>query len=287
MAQRIRQVRHLLAPGELRVAEALAAAYPTAGLVPIAQLAAEAEVSAPTALRLVGKLGFSGYGAFQEALREEVQTRLFSPVTIYPEGEGEPVADTSELVLAADRYAEGLRTTVRGLPTEELADAVRQLADPNRSVTLVGGRFTWVLAAQLAQYLRLMRPGVTEVPPTSAAHMTSLVDVDPTTVAVIFDSRRYQQSTIDWGIEAVHRGASLILVTDMYLSPLASYADAVLATSHAGAGPFDSMAHGFVLVELLVSFVAREIGTPARDRLAAFEQLQLAEEQVRPRSRRP
>lgn len=287
VAQRIRQVRGSLAPGELRVVAALTDGYPTAGLVPIAQLAGEAKVSAPTALRLVSKLGFSGYGAFQEALRDEVQTRLFSPVNVYPTSDdsdpeqlGRSTGD-SALADAAVLYTEGVRATVNNLSKDDLAAAVAALADTDRRVMLMGGRFTSVLAAQLHQYLRMLRPGVVLIPPGSADRMAAMTDVDDRTVAVLFDYRRYQQTTIEWGLRAAERGAQLVLVTDVYLSPLASQAASVLTTSHTGPGPFDSMAHGFVLTELLVSLVTKELGEPARSRLADFEEMQLAEERER------
>ncbi|MBD0860688.1 MurR/RpiR family transcriptional regulator [Gordonia sp. zg691] len=287
VAQRIRQVRGSLAPGELRVVAALTDGYPTAGLVPIAQLAAEAKVSAPTALRLVSKLGFAGYGAFQEALRDEVQTRLFSPVTVYPapgnsgHDAGNGSAGDSVLADAASLYTEGVRATINNLSRDDLAVAVAALADADRRVMLLGGRFTSVLAAELHQYLRMLRPGVVLVPASSADRMAAMTDVDDRTVAVLFDYRRYQQTTIEWGLRAAERGAELVLITDVYLSPLASQAAAVLTTSHTGPGPFDSMAHGFILIELLISLVVKELGEPARDRLADFEEMQLAEERER------
>lgn len=279
VAQRIRRIRHSLAPGEMRVVEALVESYPTAGLVPIAQLAAEADVSAPTALRLVGKLGFAGYGAFQEALRAEVQTRLFSPVAVYPAAD--EAGEESMLTAASTLYGDGVRWTMTNLPVDEVRETVTALADASRPVIVSGGRFSSVLATQLARYLHMLRPGVREVEPTSGDLMASLIDVDERTIAVVFDFRRYQQSTIDWALAVTERGAQLAVVTDMYLSPLASSANAVFPVSHSGLGPFDSMAHGFMLVELLVSLVAKELGEPARDRLAEFEQLQLAEEQER------
>ena len=279
VAQRIRKVRHSLAPGELKVAVAISSGYPTAGLVTVAQLAAKAGVSTPTVLRLVQKIGYSGYPAFQEALRDEVQSRLFSPVAVYPNGDGGQTAVAgSEIAVAANDYIEGVRATISDVSVADLERAVEALADLDRTVMVLGGRFTSVLAVQLHQYLRILRPGVIFVNPTSAEYMTSLVDIDANTTVMTYDYRRYQHTTIDWGYAAVDRGARLILMTDTYLSPLSSKADAVLATSHAGPGPFDSLAHGFMLTELLVSAVAKKVGGPARDRLAAFEAMHLAEE---------
>ncbi|MEF9411849.1 MurR/RpiR family transcriptional regulator [Rhodococcus sp. IITD102] len=278
VARRIRRVRHTLAAGELLVVAALTESYPTAGLVPLAQLAAQAGVSAPTALRLVHKLGFPSYAAFQESLRDEVQTRLFSPVTVYPSTEETESVGKSELSAAASWYVDGVHSTLNNVSADDLSAAVTALADPDRKVMILGGRFTTVLAAQLHQYLRMLRPDVVSIAPTSAEYMASMIDVDDRTVAMVFDYRRYQRTTIDWGVSATGQGAQLILMTDNYLSPLASHAHWVLTTSHAGPGPFDSLAHGFMLVELLVSLVAKKLGEPARDRLAHFEDLHLAQE---------
>ncbi|UTT51089.1 MULTISPECIES: MurR/RpiR family transcriptional regulator [Rhodococcus] len=283
VAKRIRQVRHTLARGELKVVATLNSSYPTAGLVPVAQLAAQAGVSAPTALRLVHKLGFRGYTDFQDALREEVQMRLFSPVTVYPpadEDENNSVNE-SELITAANWYVDGVHATINSISADDLANAVTALAEPERKVMIVGGRFTTVLAAQLHQYLRMLRPDVVFVAPTSAEYMSSMIDVGEHTTAMLFDYRRYQRTTIEWGMAAAERGAQLVLMTDNYLSPLASHAHSVLTTSHAGPGPFDSLAHGFMITELLISLIAKKLGDPARDRLAQFEELHLAEERDR------
>ncbi|MFM9262211.1 MurR/RpiR family transcriptional regulator [Rhodococcus sp. 5A-K4] len=283
VAARIRKVRHTLARGELKVVAALTNLYPTAGLVPVAQLAAQAGVSTPTALRLVHKLGFPGYPAFQDALRDEVQMRLFSPVTVYPSGgddNGESVNET-ELIAAANWYVDGVRATINGMLADDLARAVASLADLESTVVILGGRFTNVLAIQLHQYMRMLRPNVVLVLPTSAEYMASMMDVGEHTTAMVFDYRRYQHTTIDWGVAAVKRGAQLVLMTDNYLSPLVSHAHSVLATSHSGPGPFDSLSHGFMFTELLVSLVAKKLGEPARDRLAQFEDLHLAEERGR------
>ncbi|QBJ96485.1 MurR/RpiR family transcriptional regulator [Rhodococcus sp. ABRD24] len=280
VAERIRKVRRSLAPAEHKVVAALVDNYPTAGLGSIAELATAAGVSGPTVLRLIGKLGFDGYGAFQAALRQEVQTRLFSPVSIYPptgteSGEDSPLA-TSERI-----YTEGVRTTLQSIDERELDGVVSALTDRNRNVVTIGGRYSTALAAHLAQYLHMLRDGVDYVPPTSAAKLSALIDIDADTVVVVFDYRRYQQTVVDWGVAAVERGAHLITVTDAYLSPLASYADSVLTTSHVGLGPFDSMTHGFMLVEILIALCTQRLGEPARKRLAAFEELQVAEESAR------
>ena len=257
-----------------------------AGLVPIVQLAETAKVSAPTVTRLIAKLGFGGYSAFHKALRAEVQDRLFSPVDIYPAGAGGP--DESASARAKAAYLDSINSTFMNLNPRDLQEAVVALADSSRPVFILGGRFSTVLAAKFAYYLSMLRPRVTHIGAHSGARIAGIVEVEPGAVAVVYDFRRYQQTTIEWGSAAAARGAHLIVITDQYLSPLAPHAASLLTTSTTGLGPFDSMTGAFALTELLVSEVARLIGEPARRRLEAFEKLQLDEENARaPRSVEP
>src|SRR5437870_13917914 len=79
----VRQRLDSLSPAERRLAQALLASYPIAGLESVARFAERASVSPPTVTRFITKLGFRGYPEFQESLRREVQSRLSSPLARY------------------------------------------------------------------------------------------------------------------------------------------------------------------------------------------------------------
>jgi len=281
VAERIRVVRNHLAPAELAVANVLILNYPTGGLVPIVQLAASAEVSAPTVLRLVSKLGFDGYGEFHEALLSEINARIFSPVDAYPAFTG--IAAETPVARAQAAYYECIRSTFSHLAPRELKSAVSALASVTRPVHVLGGRISSILAMHLATYLSMLRRNVLHVTSDEAGRIAGLIDLGPKSVVVVFDFRHYQQTSLDWGTEAAKRGAHLVLVTDQYLSPLASLATSLLTSSTKGLEPFDSMAGGFALTELVISEVARALGSPARKRLADFLVLQQAAEKATPR----
>lgn len=279
VAERIRALRNQLTPAELAVANHLLANYPMAGLVPIVQLAMQANVSAPTVTRLVGKLGLVGYSAFHKALRAEVQARIFSPIDVYPGGGDRDEGSPSNRAKMA--YLDCINATFVNLEPRDLDDAVAVLADPERPAFVLGGRYSTVLAAQLVAYLLMLRPDVVHVGSQSGRRIAGLVDVGPGSVAVVYDFRRYQQTSVEWGLAAAAQGAHLVVVTDQFLSPLAPHAASLLTTSTAGLSPFDSMTGGFALTELLIAEVARKRGDAARTRLAAFERLQIAEEKAR------
>jgi DNA-binding MurR/RpiR family transcriptional regulator len=106
-------------------------------------------------------------------------------------------------------------------------------------------------------------------------HGSILVDIDSRSTVVVYDYRCYQKSTINWAIEAKHRGAKLILITDRYLSPLASDADLVLASDTKGMSPFDSMVTGHILTDLIISLVYERLGRSAQKRIRDFERFRV------------
>ena len=65
VASQVRDVIATLSPSERKVARALLADYPVAGLETVAALAGSAGVSPPTVVRFVARLGFSGHGPIQ------------------------------------------------------------------------------------------------------------------------------------------------------------------------------------------------------------------------------
>lgn len=282
VAERLRAARASMTAAELAIGSELMENYPVSGLVPIVQLAAKAKVSAPTVTRLIAKLGFSGYSAFHDALRAEVQTRMFSPLDVYPEADnaaGDPASR------AKASYIASIGSTFQNIDARDIAAAVAALSDATRDVSILGGRYSHLLARHLGAYLSMLRPGVCVVPEHSGGRIGGLVEVNQRSVAVVFDFRRYQQTSIDWGMAAVARGAFLIVVTDQYLTPLSSSAGALLTANTAGIEPFDSMTGAFAVTEMIISDVARAIGHDARDRLADYEQLQIAEEETRARKK--
>ena len=88
---------------------------------------------------------------------------------------------------------------------------------------------------------------------------------------VVFDYRRHQPDTVEFGRHARARGARVVLLCDPFLSPLAPDADVLLTTSVAGPPPFDSAAGALMAVEMLIGAVAERLGASARKRLTDFE----------------
>ena len=271
VAERLRLRLGELTHAERKVARALMADYPVGGLDPVAKLAAAAGVSAPTVVRLVAKLGFDGYAEFQQSLKSEVSVRLSSPLQMHAE---RPETGREGALPRAERLlCDGIRSSFARLPPGEFEQAVRLLADPRRSVTLIGGRFSTMLAEYLAAHLRILRSRVQVLSAAGPDRVSSMLDVGRRDVLVAFDYRRYQHDTVRLAMTAKDQGATLVAFTDPYLSPLAARADVILTSSVTSPSPFDALTPAVALVEAMITALVDRLGDAPRSRMARYDAL--------------
>ncbi len=267
-----------LTPAERKVARVLLAQYPVRGLEPIAKLAAHAGVSAPTVVRLVSKLAFDSYAGFQQSLKAEVSARLSSPLSMHPDRSGADAGtgtgtDADALDRSEQVLCDGITSSFARLPRAEFDQAVRLLADPKRGVTLIGGRFSSMLAEYLAAHLRILRPNVRVISSASADRVSAMLDIGRRDVLVAFDYRRYQHDTVRLALTAKQQGATLVAFTDPYLSPLASRADVILTTSVESPSPFDALTPALALVETVIAALVDTLGAAPLARMARYDAL--------------
>jgi DNA-binding MurR/RpiR family transcriptional regulator len=278
-----REALGALTPAERRVARTLLAAYPMAGLDTVVELARRARVSAPTVIRFTAKLGFATYADFQRALKEELEVRLSSPLTQYrawSEVRASGVAADAEgggaasvLESAIQTFKAGIERTFAALPKSEFDAAVDLLADGRRPVLAIGGRFSGMLAAYLVAHLQQLRPGASHVHEGLTGQVGELLDVGRRHVLVAFDYRRYQRDTVEFARRAAEQGATVVLFTDPWLSPIADVADLVLPAGVEAPSPYDSLVAPLALVEAVVAGVVARLGDRPRPRIERFDRL--------------
>jgi DNA-binding MurR/RpiR family transcriptional regulator len=230
VGQRIREAMPRLTPAERKVAHILLASYPMAGLDTVAAFAARAQTSGPTILRFIAKIGFDSYNAFQRSLRTELADTLDSPLSRYDHappgtatGSDDPLGRLSDALTR--NVAEGIANISRG----EFAEVMGLLCDENRAVYCLGGRFSRTIAAYLHQYLRQLRRNTHLVDGPNDIWTECLLDMGRRDVLVVFDFRRYQSDVGAFAEKAARRGARLVLVTDVWHSPIAAHARHVIA----------------------------------------------------------
>jgi DNA-binding MurR/RpiR family transcriptional regulator len=150
---------------------------------------------------------------------------------------------------------------------------VNLIADRRRRIRALGGRVSHVLAVHLVNQLNDVRPGVELLPAGSSRLLGESLGIVRSDVIIVFDYTRYQNDTVMFARQAARRGATVILVTDPFLSPAADVAAHVLTFSVVSLPPFDSPIGGFAIVESLIAGVAARLGEAGRARIQQMEAL--------------
>jgi DNA-binding MurR/RpiR family transcriptional regulator len=270
---RLRDVAATLPRGEHSVARALSSDYPIAGLGTLAELAARAGVSAPTVLRLLSRIGFDGFTEFQRALHVELSQRL---AAVYEDYDQDAYDERGIGAASLAQAAAAVEATATALADDEFSSAVRLLADPRLSVYALGGAFSQSLALLLTTHLGVLRPRVRYLPYGSAEALGALAQAGSRDVLVVYDFRRYSDSVLAVSRHAERRGAQIVLVTDRWLSPVATFADSVLVARTESVSPFDSLAPATALTEALLAGVSALLDETGRERAQAIEKLTAA-----------
>ena len=159
------------------------------------------------------------------------------------------------------------------LPGSEFEAAIRLLADRKRTVHVLGGRFTAAIAAYLYAHLRVLRPNVHLVEGPSATWPEGILDMGRRDVLVVFDIRRYQSEVVRFAEQAAGRGATVVLFTDQWLSPISRVAKHIFPVRIDVPSRWDSAAATMVLVEAVIAGVSDRHWLEVKDRVHTLEGL--------------
>jgi DNA-binding MurR/RpiR family transcriptional regulator len=268
LADRVAATLPSLSDAEKRSARALLARYPTTGMETVALFAERAKVSAPTILRFVAKLGFSGYADFRRALREEMEAQAEFPLT-RPHRDGNSPAMSD--------FGSGLVETVRAslalVSEDEMKRLVDILIDERRQIFLLGGDFTEPAARHLEFHLRKLRGRVRLFSTGLMRRADELAELRRRDVVILFDIRRYQADTIRTAQVAKAREAVIALFTDQWMSEVAQIADIVLRARVDVPSPWDTLIGVIALVETLALAIDARQWPIARKRFETIEEV--------------
>lgn len=267
--ERMRQALADLTRAERQAASHILSHFPMSALGSITALARAAEVSSPTIVRLVQKLGFRGYTDYQNALRDEVSSLLTAPLSL---SEG-PNEASHPLQGFAAQVVQNINATLTQIPAKSFLAAAALLADTDRRVLIMGGRLTHAHGDYFATLLRVIRADVSYLADVLTDWQQGLLDLKAGDVVTIFDIRRYEANAVHFAELAAAQGAEVILITDRWLSPAAAHARLVLPCAVEVPAAWDSTASILVLVEALLAQVQGRLADQVQARLNRLEDL--------------
>jgi DNA-binding MurR/RpiR family transcriptional regulator len=244
--------------------------YPVSGLGSITSLAETAGVSTPTVGRLVQKLGFSGFPDFQANLRSELDEKISGPIAkrerwVNNAPEGHILNRFTEAVI------ENISHSLGDIDPQTFDDACTLLSDSDRKLFIVGGRITRTLADYFFLHMQVIRKGVTHISSSSNAWAHYLLDINEGDVVVIFDIRRYENSTLRLAEMAKERGAKVVLFTDQWVSPISANADYCFNSQIVVPSAWDSNVTSMLLAEIFIAEVQERNWDTTKSRMEELE----------------
>lgn len=261
-----------LTRAERQLTNSLLDNYPVSGLASITMVAQNADVSTPTVARMVKKLGFKGYPAFQRALRDELEARISNPIAKH-DNWATTAPETHVLNRFTEAVIENMRQTLGQINPDEFDNACAKLADPDRSVNIVGGRITRALADYMFTHLQVARKGVSLIPPNSNTWPHYVLDMKAGDVLIVFDIRRYENDILRFARLAEERGVEIILFTDQWSSPVSSLAKYRFNCRIEVPSAWDSSTATMLIMETVIASVQDLTWEGTSDRMEVLESL--------------
>lgn len=272
IADRLQAALDTLTRAERQLAHSILDAYPVSALGTITSVAQNAGVSTPTVARLVQKLGYKGFPEFQTELRRELEEKISGPIARHESWAGR-APDEHILNRFTEAATGNIRQTLGQIETASFDAACRLLADPGRRVHVAGGRITRALADYFFLHMQMIRPGVVNLHSGSSAWPHYLLDMAEGDVLVLFDVRRYENSTLRLAEMARARGAEIILFTDQWRSPVHRLARIGFNARIVVPSAWDSAVVTLLLLETIIAAVQALNWKDTRPRMEELEEM--------------
>ncbi len=272
IAERLRAKNEELTRSERQLTDIILKNYPVSGLGTITTIADAAKVSTPTVARLVQKLGFKGFPEFQAALRKELDEKISGPLRKHEIWAGN-APDGHIINRFTEAVISNIKQTLDDIDIQSFDSACHLLSDANRSVFIAGGRITRSLADNFFLHLQVTRARVIHIRSNSNAWPHDVLDIKEGDVVVIFDIRRYENSTLRLAEFAKERGAEIILFTDQWHSPITPFSTIYFSIRIIVPSAWDSLVTHVLLTEIILANVQERIWETTRRRMEDLEEI--------------
>ena len=242
------------------------------GLTSITAVALAADVSTPTVVRMVQKLGFEGFGDFQETLRRELSAQISDPIK-KRDAWTTDAPDSHILNRFTDAVTANLRQTLAQIDPAIFDGAAAAMSDRERHLFIAGGRITRSLGDYLFNHMQVIRPNVAQLGSAPGVWPHYLLDMNAGDVVVLFDIRRYENALLRLAELAHERGAEVVLITDQWGSPVSKLARFKFNCRVEVPSAWDSSVAIMLVVETLITAVEELTWSESKDRMEALERL--------------
>ena len=232
------------------------------------ELANTCQVSEATVVRFVNQLGYTGYGAFQQALRDFVDREL-------------TLLERTDISTVAGAGMDRLRQVVfeemdnlkQFFETVDM-DTLQRLIDyleKSPAVYIIGSRLSFTFAYYLGWSLTKIRSGVHILKGSDSTSIDWLTIAPPESLVIIIAVSRYPNELIRLGRMVRRWDQTLLVITDSSLCPLNQFAHLALVAPTRNIPFIGSPSTISCIITYLVLELAGRNGTRLKDHQRKLE----------------
>jgi DNA-binding MurR/RpiR family transcriptional regulator len=232
------------------------------------ELAQTCRVSEATVVRFVSQLGYEGYGAFRQALRDFVDrelTMLERTDIATTAGEG-----MNRLHQVVSEEMDNLKQFFVTVEMDTLQKVVDYL-EKSPAVYIIGSRLSYTFAYYLGWSLTKVRTGIHILKGSDSTAIDWLTISAPGSLVVIIATSRYPNELIRLGKMARRLDRTLLVITDSSLCPLTQFAHLTLVAPAKNIPFIGSPTTIACIINYLVLEVAARDGNRLKDHQAKLE----------------
>lgn len=262
----IQQKYSKLSKGQKIIANYIMNDYDKAAFMTAAKLGETLNISESTVVRFAIKLGYDGYRDLQNQLQELIKNKL---TTLQRLNLADDDYDTNEdtLIKIMEKDMDNIKKTIGAIDPTSFQEAIDLMLGAKNIYTL-GLRSSTFLAGYLSFYLNFLFDNIRLVSSGANDVFEQMLKIGPGDVIVIITYPRYSQRTIEVLNYAKEKGATIIAITDSFLSPAVDRADVSLIANSEMMSFVDSLVAPMSLINSLI--VA--LGIEKRNELNAYFQ---------------
>ncbi|MBE3579649.1 MAG: MurR/RpiR family transcriptional regulator [Caldanaerobacter subterraneus] len=267
LIERIQNCYVRLSKSQKVIAQYIVNNYEKAVFMTSKDIAKELKISESTVVRFATELGYNGFPELKIALQEFVKGKLttLQRLEITKETNEEKLL---EEVLNLDIGS--VKQTLNEVDVGTFKKVVDYILNA-RKIYIVGLRTSTVIAEYMGFYLNLLRDNVIVVKRGVSDLFEQILRVEREDLVIGIGFPRYSRRTVDLLKYAKSQGATVIALTDSFISPLARIADEVLTAKNSIISFVDSLVAPLSLVNAIVVAV----GTRERETITGvFEKLE-------------
>ncbi len=243
-----------LSKGQKLIANYILEHYEKAVYLTAAKLGTIVGVSESTVVRFANELGYDGYPKFQDALEELVKSKLTAMQRLEVTTDRIDTNHVLKSVLQTDE--EKIRYTIENIDEAVFDQAVEKILGAH-TIYVLGVRSCAGLASFLGFYFNIIFPHVKIVNTNSISEMFEIIHrIDENDVLIGISFPRYSKRILKALEFAQAQKATVVAITDSYISPLVQYADHTLIGKSEMVSFVDSLVAPLSIINALIVAVS-------------------------------